>query len=157
MTENQLEVERGTQQFIVISLGEEQYGINIKYIDNIVRMQHITRVPNVQHYFKGVINLRGEVIPVMSVRLKMGLAEDVITNTSRIIILKLEANAAIGVMVDEVKEVVTLDETDIEKVGYNAKEERQNFISGVGKCNGGLVSILDLSSVIGEKESVLER
>ena len=66
-------------QFIVIKLGDEQYGIDIKYIDNIVRMQHITRVPKVDAYLKGVINLRGEVIPVMSIRIKMGLERDVET------------------------------------------------------------------------------
>ncbi|MDE7112701.1 MAG: chemotaxis protein CheW, partial [Acetatifactor sp.] len=60
-------------QFIVIRLGEEQYGIDIRYIDNIVRMQNITRVPKVPAYLKGVINLRGEVVPVSSIRLKMGL------------------------------------------------------------------------------------
>ena len=62
-----------TVQYIVVKIGNEQYGINIKYIDNIVRKQDITRVPKTQHYYKGVINLRGEIIPVMSVRLKLGL------------------------------------------------------------------------------------
>ena len=57
-----------TIQYIVVKIGNEQYGINIKYIDNIVRKQDITRVPKTQHYYKGVINLRGEIIPVMSVR-----------------------------------------------------------------------------------------
>ena len=71
-----------TNQYIVIQIGQEQYGIDIRYIDNIVRMQHITRVPKVQKYLKGVINLRGEVIPVMSVRIKMDLDEDVITKAS---------------------------------------------------------------------------
>ena len=75
-----------TTQYIVVRLGEEQYGIDIKYIDNIVRMQHITRVPKVPEYLKGVINLRGEVIPVMSIRLKMFLPADEITRATRIII-----------------------------------------------------------------------
>jgi purine-binding chemotaxis protein CheW len=83
----------------------------------------------------------------------MELPEDVITNSSRIIILKMESGAAIGVIVDEVKEVVTLDDSCIEKVGYDAKEEKQNFIKGVGKINGGLVSLLDLYTIIGEKEA----
>lgn len=156
MAENNLldgQVEYESTQFIVVRLGDEQYGIDIKYIDNIVRMQHITRVPKVQTYFKGVINLRGEVIPVMSIRLKMSLPEDVVTNSSRIIIIKMESGAAVGVIVDEVKEVVTLDNSCIEKVGYDAKEDKQNFIRGVGKCNGGLISLLDLGTVIGEKEN----
>lgn len=143
-------VEHEKIQFIVVRLGGEQFGINIKYIDNIVRMQHITRVPKVQPYFKGVINLRGEVIPVMSLRLKMELEDDEYTNQSRIIIIKLEPDAAIGVIVDEVKEVVTLDETCIDKVTRDASNK--DFINGIGKSNGGLISLLDLNVVIGEKE-----
>ena len=69
-----------TTQYIVIRLGVEHYGIDIKYVDNIVRMQKITRVPKVADYIKGVINLRGEVIPVMSLRLKMDLPEDELTS-----------------------------------------------------------------------------
>ena len=79
-----------TKQFIVVQIGNEKYGIDIGYIDNIVRMQKITRVPKVQSYFKGIINLRGEIVPVISIRKKMGLTDDVITGASRIIILKIE-------------------------------------------------------------------
>ena len=137
-----------SKQFIVIKLGEEQYGIDIKYIENIVRMQHITRVPKVDSYLKGVINLRGEVIPVMSIRVKMGLQPDKETKSSRIIILKLGMNGQIGVIVDEVKEVVTLESDQIEKIAYDSKEENDSFLYGVGKCAGGLISLLDLNSVV---------
>lgn len=142
-----------TTQFIVIKIGEEQYGIDIKYIDNIGRMQHITRVPKVAPYLKGVINLRGEVVPVMSLRLKMDLPADEITKATRILILKLEQDGMIGIIVDEVKEVVTLDNSQIEKVAYDNKEEKSNFINGIGKYEGGLISLLDLNTVILEKEN----
>ena len=144
----ELKVAGGSTQFIVIKLGDEQYGIDIKYIENIVRMQNITRVPKVEPYLKGVINLRGEVIPVMSIRVKMGLEPDVETKSSRIIILKLDMNGLIGVIVDEVKEVVTLESDQIEKIAYDSKEERESFLYGVGKCAGGLISLLDLNSVV---------
>ena len=147
---DELKVASETTQFIVIRLGDEQYGINIKYIDNILRMQKITRVPNVAPYLKGVINLRGEVLPVMSVRIKMGLEEDVVTKASRIIVIKMEQQGMIGVIVDEVKEVVTLETEQIEKVAYDSKDEKDNFISGVGKCEGGLISLLDLNLVMPE-------
>ncbi len=146
----ELRIAGETTQFIVIKLGDEQYGIDIKYIDNIVRMQHITRVPKVASYLKGVINLRGEVIPVMSVRIKMGLPVDEITKSSRIIILKMEQQGTIGVIVDEVKEVVTLDTAQIEKIAYDSKDEKDNFISGIGKYEGGLISLLDLNLVVPE-------
>lgn len=136
-------------QYIVIKLGAEQYGIDIKYIDNIVRMQHITRVPKVANYLKGVINLRGEVIPVMSVRLKMELPEDEVTKATRIIILKLEQHGTIGIMVDEVREVVTLSADQIEKVTYD--EGKKNFINGIGKHGEELISLFDLNAVVMEK------
>lgn len=139
-----------TTQFIVIRLGEEQYGIDIKYIDNILRMQSITRVPKVAPYLKGVINLRGEVLPVMSIRIKMGLSEDVVTKSSRIIVLKMEQQGMIGIIVDEVKEVVTLETERIEKISYDSKDEKDNYISGIGKCEGGLISLLDLNLVVPE-------
>lgn len=70
------EVEKDSKQYIVVQIGNEKYGIDICYVDNIVRMQKITRVPKAQVYFKGIINLRGEIVPVMSIRTKMGLEDD---------------------------------------------------------------------------------
>ncbi|MCI9200882.1 MAG: purine-binding chemotaxis protein CheW [Lachnospiraceae bacterium] len=155
MEEVKVALDSETTQFIVVKLGDEQYGIDIKFVDNIVRMQHITRVPNVQEYLKGVINLRGEVIPVMSARLKMGLPADEYTKSTRIIILRLEQHGTIGIVVDEVKEVVTLDNRQIEKVSYDSKEEKDYFLFGIGKYeDGGLISLLDLNAVVLDKEGV---
>ncbi len=137
-----------TKQCIVVKTGNEQYGIDIMYVDNIVRMQRITRVPKAQPYFKGVINLRGEIIPVMSMRLKFGLDDDVITNATRIIIIKLESQSAVGIIVDEVKEVITLDDTMIEKVANSAVEDKYGYLSGIGKHKGGLISLLNIAGVI---------
>ena len=155
MEEVKVALDSETTQFIVVKLGDEQYGIDIKFVDNIVRMQHITRVPNVQEYLKGVVNLRGEVIPVMSARLKMGLPADEYTKSTRIIILRLEQHGTIGIVVDEVKEVVTLDNRQIEKVSYDSKEEKDYFLFGIGKYeDGGLISLLDLNAVVLDKEGV---
>lgn len=146
MAKNNLEVvEQEIKQYIVVMIGSEQYGIDISYIDNIVRMQKITRVPKAQHYFKGLINLRGEIVPVMSIRLKMGLDDDVFTNASRIIILKLEEKGSLGIIVDEVKEVVNLSDADIEKVS-----NRGGFINGIGTHNDELVSLLEINALINE-------
>ena len=146
MANNNLETtENESKQYIVVMVGSEQYGIDISYIDNIVRMQKITRVPKVQTYFKGVINLRGEVVPVMSVRKKMGLEDDVLTNASRIIILKLEENASLGVIVDEVREVVNLSEDEIDKVSNKGR-----FINGIGKHGDQLISLLEINALVEE-------
>lgn len=141
------------KQYIVVHLGNEQYGIDIKYIDNIVRMSKITRIPMSQRYFKGVINLRGEIIPVMSLRLKFDLEPDEYTNATRIIIIKLESQSAIGIIVDEVKEVVTLDEGSIEKTNSSdTNDVRTQYLSGVGKHVDGLITLLNIVSVINDKE-----
>lgn len=142
------------KQYIVVKIGIEQYGIDIKNIDNIVRMQSITRVPKAQHFFRGVINLRGEIIPVMSLRLKFGLEEDVVSNATRIIIIKFDSQSAVGIIVDEVKEVVTLDENMIEKVTNSAVEDKNGYLSGIGKHNDSLISLLNINGVIMEKETV---
>lgn len=136
-------------QYIVISMGDEQFGIDIKYIDNIVKMQHITRVPNVASYIRGIINLRGEIIPVMSLRRKMGMDDDVETKASRIIILRLDQLGMLGIIVDEVKEVLTLDDEDVEKKAVTEnKEDTDSYIFGVGKYGESLVSLLDVNSVV---------
>ena len=140
MAEKNVEViDKESKQYIVVMVGSEQYGIDISYIDNIVRMQKITRVPKIQSYFKGVINLRGEIVSVMSIRNKMGLEDDVFTNASRIIILKLEEKGAIGVIV----EVVNLSEDEIEKSTNKGK-----FINGIGKHGDDLISLLEINSVV---------
>jgi purine-binding chemotaxis protein CheW len=136
-----------TIQYIVIRLGDEQYGIDIRNIDNIVRMQHITRVPKMPIYLRGVINLRGEVIPVLSMRLKMGLANDEFTKNTRIIVVKLEQEGNVGFLVDEVKEVVTLSMDEIEKINYNGTEDKINLINAVGKHNDELISLVDLNAI----------
>ena len=137
-------------QYIVVRIGNEQYGINIKYIDNIVRNQNITRVPKTQTYYKGVINLRGEIIPVMSIRLKLGLEDDEFTDKTRIIIVKIEG-ATIGVIVDQVREVVTLDDDNTEKITRTSRDDAASgYISSIGKSKGELISLLDIVGLIVE-------
>ncbi len=148
-----IEVASETKQFIVIKIGSEQYGIDIKYVDNIVRNQRITRIPKAQSYFKGVINLRGEIIPVMSLRLKFGLEPDEYTNATRIIIIKLEPQSAIGLIVDEVREVVDLTEEAIEKnTTADFHDEKAQYLSGIGKNGDSLISLLNIASVIIDKD-----
>lgn len=143
-----------SKQYIIVELGNEQYGIDIQYIDNIVRMQRITRVPMAQNYFKGVINLRGEVVPVMSLRLKFELEDDEITANTRILILKPDGQASVGIIVDSVKEVLTLENEMIDKVAKNSTtdEQKNAYLSGVGKHGESLISILDIAGLFLEKE-----
>lgn len=134
-------------QYIVIRLGTEQYGIDIRYVDNIVRMQHITRVPKMPKFLVGIINLRGEVLPVISLRIKMDLEKDVYEKKTRIIVLKNQTEGNLGMIVDEVNEVVTLESTQVDRVD-DLKLEGRAFVAGVGKRdNGDLISLLDLGMI----------
>ncbi|MBR1628090.1 MAG: purine-binding chemotaxis protein CheW [Lachnospiraceae bacterium] len=141
-------VEEEKKQYIIVKIGDEQYGIDIVYIDNIVRMQRITRVPKAEAHYVGIINIRGEVVPVMSARLKMGLGSDELTKQSRIIILKLELQGMVGVLVDEVKEVLMLAETDIDR---NIKKS-DTYINGIGKKGDELISIFEISALVDDIE-----
>lgn len=142
------------KQYIVVNIGNEQFGIDIKYVDNIVRMQRITRVPKAQPYFNGVINIRGEIIPVMSLRVKLELEPDVFTGKTRILIIKLEPQSAVGIIVDEVKNVITLSDEDIDMNTTTGNDDKAIYTTGVGKMETGLVTLLNLQGVIVEKESV---
>lgn len=149
---NEVKVFSEATQYIKIAVGEEFYGVDISVIENIVRMQRITRVPNVAAYIKGVINLRGEIVPIMNLRLKIGLEEIEYTKDTRIIIIKTENYGKIGLIVDAVKEVVALEEDQLEKLPYDNTEEN-HFVSAVGKVDNTLVSILDLGVVLYDKQS----
>ncbi len=140
-----------TKQYIVLRFDSEQYGIDITYIDNIVRLQSITRVPHAQNYFLGIINLRGEIIPVMSMRKKFELPDKENTGASRILIIKAEGNSKLGILVDEVREVVTLSEDSIEKISGEATEK--TFLTGIGKHNDMLISLINISSLIADLDN----
>ena len=120
MAEQLETVENIRKQYIVVKIGNEQYGIDISYVDYIVRME---------------------------------LEEDVFTNASRIIILKIEQQSALGIIVDEVKEVVTLGTNEIDKVSGDMKNAKVSFIDGIGKNGDELISLLDIHSIIEEKEN----
>ena len=136
-------------QYIVIKLGDERYGIPIKYINNIVKMQQVTRVPKAEPYLRGVLNIRGEVVPVLSLRLRMDMEPDEITDQTCIIIVKPDNAEIFGVIIDAVDRVLTLGQKQIEKVspGANSTRKDAGFVSGVGKYEDGLVSILDLDAL----------
>ena len=146
-------VEKETVQYIVVSIGNEQYGLDISYVDNIVRMCKITRVPKAPAHYIGVINLRGEIVPLMSLRRKMNLEDDVFTDITRIIILKTEEQGLVGIVVDEVKEVIALAEDEIDRNTQNSQSDKTQYINGIGKNGDELISILEISSILDEVDA----
>lgn len=145
--------ELNSKQYIDVRLGSDLYGIEIKYIHNIIVLQNITRVPKAQSYFLGVINLRGDVIPVMCLKGRLGLEAGGFTSATRIIIVKPEPSAApVGIIVDEVNEVISLNDDDIDMLNYDEKDSNATYSLGIGKRDGDLINILNVPEIIGKYE-----
>lgn len=146
-----LKVYSNVTQYIKIEMGAETFGIDIGFVDNIIRMQRITRVPNVPFYVKGVINLRGEIVPIINLRSKMGLEEIEETKATRIIIIKMEQVGKVGFIVDCVKEVVSIGEEQVESMKYDSLDDTTHFVTAVGKEADSIISLLDLNAVVLDK------
>lgn len=141
------------KQYVIFKLGSESYGIDIKKVTTIEKEQTyiITRVPKSPSFVKGVINLRGEIIPVIKLREKFGMEDIEVNEDTRIIIIKIE-DISVGLIVDAVEEVMYISGTSIENIGSLAKDISANFIQGIGKLEDKIVTILNLSALINTNE-----
>jgi purine-binding chemotaxis protein CheW len=137
------------RQYIVFKLEEQLYGIDIQNVQIIEKMKSIMRVPKAPVCVKGVMNLRGEIIPVISLREQFDLLSSEHTDKTRIIIVKLD-ESMVGIIVDEVKEVVELSEDDVEAVQNIQGKIKTNHILGVGKVDSSIITLLNLSNIIEE-------
>ncbi len=137
----------GIKQFIVFKLGQEEYGIDTLKILTIDRMKTITRVPKTPSHIKGVINLRGDIIPVMDLRIRFNLPEIEATDDTRIIILKFE-DALIGVIVDMVVQTLHITEDAIESISNLSNDVSLDYIYGVGKVDGRIVTLLNFEKLV---------
>ncbi len=137
------------QQFIVFKLDTQLFGIDIQNVQIIEKMKSIMRVPKVPACVKGVMNLRGEIIPVISLREQFELGHLDYTDKTRIVIVKLE-DAMVGIIVDEVKEVIEIANDQIEAVQNIQGKMKTSHILGVGKVEENIVTLLNLSNIIDE-------
>lgn len=136
-----------TKQYIIFSLGDERFGIDSLTITTIDRMKTITRVPKTPSYIKGVINLRGDIIPVMDLRAKFNLPAIEETEETRIIILKLE-EISIGVIVDQVLQTIQLSGDNIENASSLINSAAAEYIFGIGKVDGEIVTLINFEKLV---------
>ena len=134
-------------KYVIFKLDKEYYGIPINNVIYIERMQEITRVPNGPKFLKGVINLRGEVIPLIDLRQKLNMETKESDNNSRIIVV-LEEEIMIGLIVDSSSEVIDIDKEDIDNPPTSSENDKLSYIFGIGKTLDRLVILLELSKVI---------
>lgn len=134
-------------KYVTFKIDKEYYGINIESVTAIEKMENITRVPNSPKYIKGVINLRGNVITLISLRNKMNIQDIDITNNSRIIVVSKD-EITLGLIVDSSSEVIEINPGDIDKPPSTSEKESSTYISGVGKVDDRLIILLDLSKIM---------
>ena len=148
-------------KYLTFSLAGEEYGIGILKVKEIIGMMPITTVPRTPIFVKGVINLRGKVIPVVDLRLKFGMEESAYNERTCIIVVETKGKGVsvlIGIVVDAVSEVLNIKGNDIEDTPTFGTRVETDYILGMAKMNGGIKILLDIDKVLSEEEfSALDR
>lgn len=142
-------------KYLTFSLADEEYGIGILKIKEIIGMMPVTTVPQTPDFVKGVINLRGKVIPVMDLRLRFSIESIDYTERTCIIVVEIEgANGSIqiGIVVDSVSEVLNINGEDIEDTPTFGSKLNTEYILGMAKMEGGVKILLDIDRVLSEGE-----
>ena len=138
-------------QLITFMLGGEQYGIEILKVRELVNYTHITTIPNVPKFIKGVINLRGLVVPVIDLRNKFGMAEMEYNKYTVIIIVQVRTKL-IGLVVDQVSDVVFLSEENTQPAPEFSERIDTRFMKGMGRVRDSLVILLDIDELLSQQE-----
>ena len=148
-----LEQEEDTQKgkFLTFSMGNEMYGIEIRYVTEIIGIQTITEVPELPQYIRGIINLRGKIIPVMDVRLRFKKPFREYNDRTCVIVVDIK-DASIGLIVDSVSEVLSISEGDIVPPPEVNKGLGNKYIKGIGKVGSDVKLLLDCEKLLTEDE-----
>lgn len=148
-------------KYLTFLMAKEEYGIGILKIKEIIGMMPITLVPQTPKHIKGVINLRGKVIPVIDLRLRFGMESIAYDDRTCIIVVEISGAAEtvqIGIVVDSVSEVLNIKGIDIEKTPTFGTKLDTEFILGMAKVEGGVKILLDIDNVLSNEEiAVLEK
>ena len=134
-------------KLIIFKLGREEYGMDILRVQEIKRMMSITRVPSTPPFIKGVINLRGSVLPVIDLRTRLGLVETELGDAARIIVI-MANDTTVGFIVDEVVEVTTINTQNIEVAHALSTGLSTEYISGIAKADKRLFIMLNPDSIV---------
>jgi purine-binding chemotaxis protein CheW len=138
-------------KYLTFVLQGEEYGLEILKVREIIGVMNITKVPQMPSYTKGVINLRGKVIPIVDLRLKFGMPEAAQTKETCIIVVNVQS-VLMGVLVDTVSEVLDINSADVEPTPAFGSNVRTDFILGMGKIKGKVKILLDIDKVLSNEE-----
>lgn len=135
------------KKYVCFAAGQGRYGIPLDQVVRIIRREEITSVPSAPRFVEGVINLRGEVIPVLHMRERFGLSREEGGRRSRIIIVA-SMERQYGLLVDEVRDIVEVEEDGIDRKAPAALGLSEEFVLGIGRAGEGLVVLLDIQRVL---------
>jgi purine-binding chemotaxis protein CheW len=138
-------------KYLTFTLAKEDYGIGILKIKEIIGMMPITKVPRCPEFVRGVINLRGKVIPVMDLRMRFGVDAAEYTERTCIVVVEVDSgsgNLMVGLIVDSVSEVLNIKSDDIEETPGFGTQVNTNYILGMAKMSGGVKILLDIDRVL---------
>ncbi|MCD6365484.1 MAG: chemotaxis protein CheW [Planctomycetes bacterium] len=138
-------------KYLTFALADEEYGLEILKVREIIGMMEITAVPRTPKYVKGVINLRGKVIPVVDLRMKVGMAEAERTDETCVIVVDI-GDVEMGIVVDHVSEVLDIAEEDIEDAPSFGAQVNTDYILGMGKLNDKVTILLDISKLLSSSD-----
>ncbi len=144
------EMERQDSKFLTFRLKEERYGIPIIKVKEIIGMLEITSIPKLPNFIKGVINLRGKIIPVVDLRLKFDMDEIEYNERTSIIVIELVADNntyTVGIVVDTVQDVMDIDDDDIQDPPKYGMGINQDFITGMGKVKDDVIMLLNTDKI----------
>lgn len=139
------------KQFVVFKLDEEEYGIDIINVKEIGVYKEPVKVPNSPKFIEGIINYRGEVIPIVNLKKRFNLNNLIINKNTRVIVININ-NKQIGFVVDEASQTIRLDESEIEKAPEIVTGIDSEYITAVGKKDDRLILIIDLEKVLTDNE-----
>ncbi|WP_296304468.1 chemotaxis protein CheW [uncultured Desulfovibrio sp.] len=138
-------------QLVTFSIGEEEFGVNILKVQEIIRTMEITKVPRAPDFVEGVINLRGKVIPIIDLRRRFGLAPRGHDKNTRIIVIEIN-NIIVGFVVDAVSEVLRIPASTVEPPPPVVAGVESDYVSGVGKLQDRLLIMLDLDRLLSSED-----
>ena len=149
----ELDNEEDTQEgkFLTFSMGKEEYGIEIRFVTEIIGIQKITDLPDMPAYVKGVINLRGKVIPVIDVRLRFGFEERDYDERTCIVVVNIN-ELSVGMIVDSVREVLDIPANQIDPPPSVRKGHESRYIQGLGKVGNDVKIILEIQKLLFDEE-----
>jgi purine-binding chemotaxis protein CheW len=139
------------QQFLTFNLAEEYYGVDILKVQEIKGYTNVTKIPNTPAYLKGVLNLRGTIVPIVDLRMKFGMGMTEPTSFTVVVVVNVR-NRVMGFLVDAVSDVLDLEKKDIQPPPELGSAVDISFVAGIGNSNDHLVTLLDIDRVLSDEE-----